>query len=179
MPAADSPFKRHPSKVMASTSPSSSYVCDTIPAARLASGSVGDRPTVMNHNDQPQPMTFDNVHIVDEAEMSPKRDLEPISRETTPQPPPRKLCVRHQRMADEGMNLKLQQVSCSWIVDKDDADSPCSRWTSSLSRNGNRSTPYGATFRPRRTHGVHSSSRASSPCAASPSCLCSLSSLPT
>ncbi|KAF9451217.1 WD40 repeat-like protein [Macrolepiota fuliginosa MF-IS2] len=44
----------------------SSYVCDTIPAARLASASSGD------------------------------------------QPPPRKLCVRHQRMADEGTNLKLQ-----------------------------------------------------------------------
>lgn len=27
------------------------------------------------------------------------------------QPPPRKLCIRHQRMADEGTNLKLQQVS--------------------------------------------------------------------
>lgn len=30
-----------------------------------------------------------------------------------PQPPARKLCVRHQRMADEGSILKLQQVSCS------------------------------------------------------------------
>jgi hypothetical protein len=29
------------------------------------------------------------------------------------QPPARKLCVRHQRMADEGTNLKLQQVSSS------------------------------------------------------------------
>jgi F-box/WD-40 domain protein MET30 len=29
------------------------------------------------------------------------------------QPPARKLCVRHQRMADEGTNLKLQQVSPS------------------------------------------------------------------
>jgi F-box/WD-40 domain protein MET30 len=27
------------------------------------------------------------------------------------QPPARKLCVRHQRMADEGTNLKLQQAS--------------------------------------------------------------------
>ena len=27
-----------------------------------------------------------------------------------PQPPARKLCVRHQRMADEGISLKLQQV---------------------------------------------------------------------
>lgn len=32
-------------------------------------------------------------------------------RESAPQPPAKKLCVRHQRMADEGTNLKLQQVS--------------------------------------------------------------------
>ena len=30
--------------------------------------------------------------------------------ETPPQPPARKLCVRHQRMADEGTITKLQQV---------------------------------------------------------------------
>lgn len=30
---------------------------------------------------------------------------------TPPQPPARKLCVRHQRMADEGTNLKIQKVS--------------------------------------------------------------------
>jgi hypothetical protein len=31
-------------------------------------------------------------------------------------PPPRKLCVRHQRMADEGTNLKLQQVSYMGVI---------------------------------------------------------------
>ncbi|KAH6918895.1 F-box/WD repeat-containing protein pof1 [Coprinopsis sp. MPI-PUGE-AT-0042] len=91
---------------MASTGASSSYFCDTLPAARLA---VGDRTSSSNHDDQPQAMTFDNVRIVEEPDMTPKQDVEPISRDATPQPPPRKLCVRHQRMADEGMNLKLQQ----------------------------------------------------------------------
>lgn len=87
---------------MASSSASSSYVCDTLPAARLASGSVDDRTSL---DDQHHSMAFDPVHIVDEPVMTPKQ---PASRETTPQPPPRKLCVRHQRMADEGMNWKLQ-----------------------------------------------------------------------
>lgn len=32
-----------------------------------------------------------------------------------PQPPARKLCVRHQRMADEGTNEKLQKVCC-WFL---------------------------------------------------------------
>lgn len=52
---------------------STGYVCDTIPAARLAGG------------DMPPPVA----------------DVEHGQR---------KLCVRHQRMADEGTNLKLQQV---------------------------------------------------------------------
>ncbi|KAF6764882.1 F-box/WD repeat-containing protein pof1 [Ephemerocybe angulata] len=62
----------------------SSYVCDTIPAARLASST-------------------DLIAMHDPEEPLP----EPPSRTPTPVPP-RKLCVRHQRMADEGMNLKLQ-----------------------------------------------------------------------
>jgi len=66
----------------------SSYVCDTIPAARLAT-------------DNPSPIPPDD-HLD-----------EPVLRDVSPQPVEtkhRKLCVRHQRMADEGTNLKLQQV---------------------------------------------------------------------
>ncbi|KAF8803573.1 WD40 repeat-like protein [Phlegmacium glaucopus] len=66
----------------------SSYVCDTIPAARLAISSS-----------DPQPMSFEPVAVLDNAE----------SFTSTTKSPPRKLCVRHQRMADEGTNLKLQQ----------------------------------------------------------------------
>ncbi|PPQ66855.1 hypothetical protein CVT26_009634 [Gymnopilus dilepis] len=66
---------------------SSSYVCDTLPAPRLAS--LNDPPPLPPVEDDPEP---------------PKHALP-----TWQQPPPRKLCVRHQRMADEGTNLKLQQ----------------------------------------------------------------------
>ncbi|KAJ7715947.1 WD40-repeat-containing domain protein [Mycena maculata] len=68
---------------------STGYVCDTIPAARLAGAE--DIPS-FSPDDEPE--------------------IEPIPHEppaASEPPPPRKLCVRHQRMADEGTNLKLQQ----------------------------------------------------------------------
>ncbi|KAF8906063.1 WD40-repeat-containing domain protein [Gymnopilus junonius] len=79
-----------------SSSSSSSYVCDTLPAPRLAT--VSDRPPL------PPPPVEDDP----EPKHAPP---------TWHQPPPRKLCVRHQRMADEGTNLKLQQreaVNAVW-----------------------------------------------------------------
>ena len=70
-----------------------SYVCDTIPAPRLA---TGESPTHSTPEDE-------CAHEMQHIELgSPPPSL---------QPPARKLCVRHQRMADEGTNLKLQQVS--------------------------------------------------------------------
>ncbi|KAJ7219042.1 WD40-repeat-containing domain protein [Mycena pura] len=65
---------------------STGYVCDTIPAARLAAP------------DDPLPS-------------APVDELVPLSPQPVQAdfPAPRKLCVRHQRMADEGTNLKLQQ----------------------------------------------------------------------
>ena len=66
--------------------PSSTYVCDTLPAPRL----LVELP-------DPPPST--------------SRVLESSKQFT-----PRKLCVRHQRMADEGTNLKLQQVSLQIIL---------------------------------------------------------------
>ncbi|KAJ7109131.1 WD40-repeat-containing domain protein [Mycena epipterygia] len=69
-------------------SPHTGYVCDTIPPARIA---AADEPLPSGPNDEPE--------------------VDPIPEEP-PQseaPPPRKLCVRHQRMADEGTNLRLQQ----------------------------------------------------------------------
>lgn len=65
------------------------YVCDTLPAPRLANA---HDQLVSFHDDDP-----------DDPEPAPIRKPET-------QPSPRKLCVRHQRMADEGTNLKLQQV---------------------------------------------------------------------
>ncbi|RPD65766.1 WD40 repeat-like protein [Lentinus tigrinus ALCF2SS1-7] len=97
---------------------STAYVCDTLPAPRLASGKSCSRSS----SPTPSPVTtFDAPILVADSEPS---DLTPASSTGTPsaqasvkeegpmplQPPARKLCVRHQRMADEGTNLKLQQA---------------------------------------------------------------------
>lgn len=138
-----------------------SYVCDTIPAARLATGTgsseqqhmqlqglqhlthrsqghrelgVGDRQDlgmevdsttifepaavlddVAFASDSPSPKGHhghEHEHGHERDAESAETDLE-ASGSQQGGPPPRKLCVRHQRMADEGTNLKLQQVS--WI----------------------------------------------------------------
>lgn len=104
---------------------SNSYVCDTLPAPRLASGKSRSRSPTPSPRGSPAPVTtFDPPLIVSEPS-----DIGPIasgsSLPPTPtddksqmpvQPPPRKLCVRHQRMADEGTNLKLQQVSLTFLI---------------------------------------------------------------
>ncbi|KAJ7063065.1 WD40-repeat-containing domain protein [Mycena amicta] len=64
---------------------STGYVCDTIPAPRLAGP------------DDPLPSYELELEAVPPPPMH------------SDAPPARKLCVRHQRMADEGTNLKLQQ----------------------------------------------------------------------
>ncbi|KDR73424.1 hypothetical protein GALMADRAFT_227874 [Galerina marginata CBS 339.88] len=68
--------------------PASSYVCDTLPAPRLATATDHNPVVVAPVDDDPEPKSLPD---------------------TFQPPPPRKLCVRHQRMADEGTNLKLQQ----------------------------------------------------------------------
>jgi len=91
----------------------SSYVCDTLLA--LGPG--------------------DAMHVQHVSSSS-----EPCAR--PPQQPPRKLCVRHQRMADEGTNLKLQQVcglpDMTLLLTRAN-----SRWMSCRSRSESRSTPSG------------------------------------
>ncbi|KAG6833187.1 hypothetical protein H0H87_010249 [Tephrocybe sp. NHM501043] len=69
---------------MPGAKPPQSYVCDTIPAPRLANNTDRDVPPPANVDKRPQELAAQNTA-------------------------PRKLCVRHQRMADEGTNLKLQQ----------------------------------------------------------------------
>ncbi|PPQ72486.1 hypothetical protein CVT24_003249 [Panaeolus cyanescens] len=64
--------------------------CDTIPPARLAANNI---PIKESNNDD----TF----ISKSPSPTPKEEQEAAT--------PRKLCVRHQRMADEGINFKLQQ----------------------------------------------------------------------
>jgi F-box and WD-40 domain protein MET30 len=89
----------------------SSYVCDTLPAPRLASGSSG--PELEPDRSPSPPSMFE---VTEEMDTEKEQETLPDTSEgqSTPapsQPPARKLCVRHQRMADEGTNLKLQQAS--------------------------------------------------------------------
>ncbi len=81
-------------------SSSNSYVCDTLPAPRLA---TGDSPMLNQEEDSDSEVNVeDHDHGAQETESG--------SPPPSQQPPARKLCVRHQRMADEGTNLKLQHV---------------------------------------------------------------------
>jgi len=75
-----------------------SYVCDTIPAPRFAP--VSSPPTPLLEPSLKVEDTFSQMSSDAQPERSPTPSL----------PSSRKLCVRHQRMADEGTNLKLQQV---------------------------------------------------------------------
>ncbi|KAF8921532.1 WD40-repeat-containing domain protein [Mucidula mucida] len=88
-------------------SSSNSYVCDTLPAPRLA---TGDSPMLNQEEDSDSEVNVeDHDHGAQETESG--------SPPPSQQPPARKLCVRHQRMADEGTNLKLQHreaVNAIW-----------------------------------------------------------------
>ncbi|KAG1903968.1 WD40 repeat-like protein [Suillus fuscotomentosus] len=76
--------------------------CDTLPAPRLASGLTPD----LDHNRSPSPFP---IFEPSSSGSSPLPTISDIEMYTTPTAQ-RKLCVRHQRMADEGTNLKLQQA---------------------------------------------------------------------
>jgi hypothetical protein len=93
----------HPTMSLSSSpSPSStiaqqtdSHTCDTLPRARPSSPSlVVSDDHWSSHSPSPS--------------SHPTPDLSPSA--LSSQPTPRKLCIRHQRIADEGTNLKLQQV---------------------------------------------------------------------
>lgn len=92
----------------------SSYVCDTLPAPRLAS--VVSRSELQPERSPSPPSSFvqvsDDMIVINRADGEQSTANEGQIDLRSPSPPPaRKLCVRHQRMADEGTNLKLQQVS--------------------------------------------------------------------
>jgi F-box/WD-40 domain protein MET30 len=91
------------------SSSSSAYVCDTLPAPRFASARSPSPPAAA------PPPDSDVVPIVDAAtlrvlEHGDDAVLHTDEPDLSFAPPGRKLCVRHQRMADEGTNLKLQNV---------------------------------------------------------------------
>lgn len=84
------------------TSTTGSYECDTLPAPRLASGLTPD----LDHNRSPSPFSNFEPSSAGSSPLSTTSDVEMYITPTAQ----RKLCVRHQRMADEGTNLKLQQA---------------------------------------------------------------------
>jgi hypothetical protein len=93
-PVAFSTHLALPAIAMSLPSPSDdSHSCDTLPPARLSSPA----PTVSSDHW--------SSHLPSPS--YPPLDLRPS---VLSQPGHRKLCVRHQRIADEGTNLKLQQV---------------------------------------------------------------------
>src|SRR6267154_3459225 len=87
------------------TSTTGSYECDTLPAPRFTSGPTPDQ----DHGRSPSPLS--NFRSSSAGSSPPSTTLDPVMYPT--QTTQRKLCVRHQRMADEDTNLKLQQVCVS------------------------------------------------------------------
>ncbi|KZT66705.1 WD40 repeat-like protein [Daedalea quercina L-15889] len=107
---------------MASSSSKSSYLCDTLPPARLASSS----PVLRARSPTPPGPAFEAPIIDNSALQLITKPVVPPPESVKPtadyiQPPARKLCVRHQRMADEGMNLKLQQALDALPVEEREA----------------------------------------------------------
>lgn len=83
-----------------------SYLCDTLPQAKLAQITTAPRPTP-SHGPAHISAAFrsEQSFSSDTLVIDPPEDVHP-----TPPSPQRKLCPRHKRMADEGTSLKLQQV---------------------------------------------------------------------
>ena|ERR1700722_6872721 len=89
----------------------SPYVCDTIPPARLVSADSFDTDQIL----QSPPLAEFDIPTVEDVAVDVAVEVikpETVEKEipSAAAPPARRLCVRHQRMADEGTNLKLQQV---------------------------------------------------------------------
>jgi hypothetical protein len=116
----------HVARPMASSSstlaPASGYVCDTIPPAKLLAKAPPSRSPSPMPPPTP-PVTAFEAPILASSSLGRKGKSPevhhvpavPAEPSQLAPPPGRKLCVRHQRMADEGTNLKLQQVSHSVI----------------------------------------------------------------
>ncbi|KIJ29891.1 hypothetical protein M422DRAFT_268674, partial [Sphaerobolus stellatus SS14] len=88
---------------------SSSHLCDPIPAPQNLA--LSNQPPTPTPSPPPVPRPAFNVLSRDEVATTPLKELGPVG-ESVPTPksaqPARKLCVRHQRMADEGISQKLQ-----------------------------------------------------------------------
>ncbi|KAF8841161.1 WD40 repeat-like protein [Paxillus ammoniavirescens] len=98
---------------MPSPTSSNSYQCDTLPAPRLASPKAPVHLQSSRSPSPPLPFSLSSSTIpslMDNTSSQKKHVSQAIPSSTPAHPAPRKLCVRHQRMADEGTNLKLQQA---------------------------------------------------------------------
>lgn len=138
-------------------SQTSSYVCDTLPAARLATASDVHTPDL--DDDETVSIDFDPPVIQEESVDVPAQN-EPET-DNAQGPPPRKLCVRHQRMADEGTNLKLQEVrALHQFADSTLTIYVCSPWMLFQSKKESKSTLSGLPFRLPPIHDELSSSKA-------------------
>ncbi|KAF8831537.1 F-box/WD repeat-containing protein pof1 [Lentinula edodes] len=84
---------------------SNSTLCDTLPAPRLSR----DSDNIMSsYADEKLEMPTLSRPVSDSPRPSVIKEPLRLTSTSLQQPPGRKLCVRHQRMADEGTNLKLQ-----------------------------------------------------------------------
>ncbi|KAJ3932940.1 MAG: F-box/WD repeat-containing protein pof1 [Lentinula lateritia] len=85
--------------------PSNSTLCDTLPAPRLSR----DTDNIMSsYADEKLEVPTLSRPVSDSPRPSVIKEPLRLTSTSLQQPPGRKLCVRHQRMADEGTNLKLQ-----------------------------------------------------------------------
>ena len=92
--------------------PPNSYLCDTLPQAKLAQTTPAPR-SPPSHGPVHTSAAFQSERPLtsDDLVTDPPEDTNP-----TPTTPQRKLCPRHKRMADEGTNLKLQQVRSARLL---------------------------------------------------------------
>ena len=112
--------------------PPKPQLCDTLPQAKLAQTAASHPSSHLSTQtstdfQSEQSLTSDNLRLNPAEAMR-----------QNPAPSQRKLCPRHKRMADEGTNLKLQQVR-----DRQRANAcptlmyfPFRLWMPSLCRNG-------------------------------------------
>lgn len=93
----------------------SGYVCDTLPTPRLAGadraieelGAAAEGAAEQPTRFELPALAADGEGLLEEEAVS----MEEVDNTPTgPSVAVRKLCVRHQRMADEGTNLKMQHV---------------------------------------------------------------------
>ncbi|KAF7796773.1 hypothetical protein EIP86_007956 [Pleurotus ostreatoroseus] len=100
----------------AAISPTSGYVCDTLPPARIQRRQSSRSPSPLPPPTPPvtafeAPITQSTPSALAFESKQPAAGPAAAGAAQIAPPPGRKLCVRHQRMADEGTNLKLQQGS--------------------------------------------------------------------